>query len=78
MAFAAQHTAAAPASAASVLAVLAKPFVAFGKILVAMGEANDRSRKVQRLMEMSDAELAERGLSRDTIVHHVFSDVYYV
>ncbi|MEL0436850.1 hypothetical protein [Phycobacter sp. K97] len=79
MAYTTHHTAsAAPASAISVLKILAKPFVALGNGLVALGEANDRSRKVQSLMAMSDAELAERGLKRDQIVQHVFSDVYYI
>ncbi|MEX5578392.1 hypothetical protein [Pseudophaeobacter sp. A-200-2] len=77
MAYAAQHTTAS-ASGKSVLAILAAPFVAFGRVMIALGEANTRSQKVQRLMAMSDAELAERGLTRDKIVHHVFSDVYYI
>lgn len=79
MAYTTHHTAsAAPASLVSVLKILAKPFVAIGNLLVAMGEANDRSRKVQDLMAMSDAELAERGIKRDQIVQHIFSDVYYL
>ncbi len=79
MAYTTHHTApAAPASALSALKILAKPFVALGNGLVAIGEANDRSRKVQTLMAMSDAELAERGIKRDQIVQHVFSDVYYL
>lgn len=79
MAYTTHHNAsAAPASVVSVLKILAKPFVLIGNGLIAMGEANDRSRKVQALMAMSDAELAERGLTRDKIVQHVFSDVYYI
>ena len=79
MAYTTHHTAsAAPTSLVSVLKILAKPFVAIGNLLVAMGEANDRSRKVQDLMAMSDAELAERGIKRDQIVQHIFSDVYYL
>ncbi|MDE4133159.1 hypothetical protein PXK00_08550 [Phaeobacter sp. QD34_3] len=79
MAYTTHHTApAASASAVSVLKILAKPFVVIGNGLIAMGEANDRSRKVRTLMALSDAELAERGLKRDEIVQHVFSDVYYI
>ena len=77
MAYAAQHTTAS-ASEKAVLAILAAPFVAFGRVMIALGEANSRSQKVQRRMAMSDADLAERGLTRDKIVHHVFSDVCYI
>jgi len=62
----------------SIRSLLALPFVTIGKALVAIGEANDRSRKVQTLMALSDAELAERGLTRDNIVRHVFADAYYI
>ncbi len=79
MAYTTHHAAsAAPTGVVSILKILAKPFVAIGNGMVALGEANDRSRKVQRLMAMSDAELAQRGIKRDQIVQHVFSDVYYI
>jgi len=45
---------------------------------VAVAEANPRMKAVQRLSEMSDEELAERGLKRDDIVRHVFRDIYYM
>ncbi|MCR8550354.1 DUF1127 domain-containing protein [Salipiger sp. P9] len=50
----------------------------FGKIIVAVGEANPRMKKVDALQRLSDAELAERGLRREDIVRHVFHDVYYL
>lgn len=45
--------------------------------LIAMGENSSRYRKLRALSAMSDAELARRGIRRETIVHHVFPDVYY-
>jgi uncharacterized protein YjiS (DUF1127 family) len=62
----------------SILQVLAAPFVAIGKVLIAIGEANSRAQQVQRLQDMSDAELAALGIKREEIAHHVFKDIYYV
>ncbi|EAQ47001.1 MAG: hypothetical protein BM560_12245 [Roseobacter sp. MedPE-SWde] len=65
-------------SALGIVTLLAKPFTALGKGLVALGEANSRYQKLNALMELSDAELAKRNLKRDELVHHVFSDSYYI
>ena len=46
--------------------------------LVAIAENNHRVRRVQYLSRLSDAELEARGLKRDDIARHVFSDVFYV
>ncbi|GAA6164157.1 hypothetical protein NBRC116590_18610 [Pelagimonas sp. KU-00592-HH] len=62
----------------SILRVLAAPFVAVGNFLIAIGEANSRAEKANRLQQMSDAELAARGIKREDIVRHVFKDIYYV
>lgn len=51
---------------------------AIGKAFVMISESNARMQAVQRLNDMSDAQLAERGLKREDIVHHVFRDTYYV
>jgi hypothetical protein len=40
--------------------------------------SNRRVRQVQYLQSLTDEELAQRGLKRENIVHHVFSDLYYV
>lgn len=37
-----------------------------------------RLRQVARLRAMTDEQLAERGIKRDRIVHHVFREIYYV
>ncbi len=57
-------------------------FASIGNAIVrsmtAIAEADSRVRRVQQLQAMSDAELAERGISRDEIVHHVFRSTYYM
>lgn len=65
-------------SAPAIAQLISKPFVAIGNFMVSMAEANTRSQKLQQLMDLSDAQLAERGLKRDNLVHHVFSDSYYI
>jgi uncharacterized protein YjiS (DUF1127 family) len=40
--------------------------------------AQNRSAQVLRLQKLSDDELADIGLSRDTILRHVYRDTYYV
>jgi hypothetical protein len=57
---------------------LAAPFVAFGRILMKIAEANSRFEQVQRLQSLSDEDLAARGLTRDGIVRHVFRDRMYI
>jgi len=61
-----------------ILNLLAKPFTALGKGLIAIADANSRSQTLDTLMAMSDTELSKRGLKRDQLVHHVFSDSYYL
>ncbi|MDB9708137.1 hypothetical protein LY10_01577 [Planktotalea frisia] len=41
-------------------------------VLVQMGHARARTAEMQYYMDMSDAELAEKGLRREDIVRHVF------
>lgn len=68
------HTAHHPTSGNSILHLLAAPFVALGNALVAMGEANTRQAQIIYLESLSDAELAERGITRDGIVMYVYRD----
>lgn len=49
-------------------------FTALGQGLNAYIETRSRSAELQRLFDMSDAELARIGLTRDGIVAHVFRD----
>ncbi|MCE0504441.1 MULTISPECIES: DUF1127 domain-containing protein [unclassified Roseivivax] len=53
----------------------------FGAILdffVHVAESNSRVRLARELNEMSDEELAERGLKRTDIARHVYGDLYYI
>ena len=43
-------------------------------ILDEAAAASGRVREIERLQSLSDDELAQRGLTRDGIVHHVFRD----
>ncbi|EPX75943.1 DUF1127 domain-containing protein [Salipiger mucosus] len=58
--------------------LLSRILSGIGNAIVAVGEANPRLRRVEKLQRMSDAQLAERGIRREDIVRHVFHDVYYL
>lgn len=59
------------------LRLLTAPFRAFLDALVMAAELNPRLHEIRKLQAMSDAELAQRGLTRDGIVQHVFRDRFY-
>ena len=46
--------------------------------LVSISTAQSLVRRIEFLCALSDEELAERGLSRQDIVRHVYRDAYYV
>lgn len=46
--------------------------------LARVAESSHRMKEIERLNAMTDAQLAARGLTRESIAHHVFRDVYYV
>jgi len=58
----------------SVRRLLTKPFNAIGTFFVALAESSSRMQLVNQLNAMSDAQLAEKGLTREDIVRHVFAD----
>lgn len=58
----------------SVLSTFAALGVAITDGLVAIGRANARCDELERFVNMSDQELAKHGLTRDTIVRHVYRD----
>jgi uncharacterized protein YjiS (DUF1127 family) len=68
------HTPDAPSIHGMVQAVLAS----IGAGLTHMIESNSKVRLAQALAELSDAELADRGLKRSEIAHFVFADSYWV
>ncbi|MEO1732761.1 MAG: DUF1127 domain-containing protein [Pseudomonadota bacterium] len=49
-----------------------------GGALMHVAETNQRVRQAEALMALSDAELAARGLKREDIARHVFSDSYWM
>ncbi len=53
-------------------------FRAIGNALVTLGEANSRVRRAEALQALSDEELAAKGLKREDIPRHVFSDVFFL
>lgn len=67
------HTNAAPTG--NIFAALYDGFI---NAMVHIAESNSRMQKVQKLQAMTDAELAQRGLTRDSIVQHVFGDVMHL
>lgn len=62
------------------IAAAKRPGIAarFGAFIELIAEARSRSDQVEALMARSDAELAALGLTRDTIVLHVFRDKLYL
>ena len=54
------------------------PFIAIVNALVRVAERNPQMQRVQALAELSDAQLAERGLERQDIVRHVFGDRFWL
>ena len=47
-------------------------FRAIGSALIAIGEANQKVRRVEQMQNMSDQELAELGVKREDIARYVF------
>ena len=49
-------------------------FASIGEGLVAYADRRSRRALIEELNELSDSDLAARGISRDQIVAHVFRD----
>lgn len=73
MAHAATHSA-----SWSPLAALSGAFAAIGGFFTSVAMANSRYQKVVELQALTDEQLAERGLQREDIVQHVFSNAYFI
>lgn len=65
--------------------VTGRLFPSLGAFFARVGEAlyngsnmSARARQIEALQSMTDAQLAEKGIKRDEIVHHVFRDIYYI
>lgn len=50
---------------------LAAPFAAVGKFLVLIAKAVPQARELERLTQLSDAQLAARGLTRDGEIRRI-------
>ncbi|WP_299935891.1 DUF1127 domain-containing protein [uncultured Pelagimonas sp.] len=46
--------------------------------LVRIAESNTRFTAVEKLQQLSDEELAAKGIRREDIVRHVYRDVLYI
>lgn len=62
----------------NILSALAAPFVWFGKLAITVAENNRYARHMQHLSDLSDEQLAARGIKREDIALHVFKDLYYI
>lgn len=62
----------------SVTSILTAPLRAIGRGMIRIAEANSRAQEVERLNRKSDDELAKIGLTRETIVAHVFRAHLYI
>lgn len=51
--------------------LLAAPFVAIGRFLVRLAEANPKLQQLERLNALGDAELARRGLTRHREIRRI-------
>lgn len=60
---------------AASLSIMDRIFGTLRVMATAIVDAHSRRAEVDRLQAKSDAQLAEMGLSRDRIVHHVFRDL---
>ncbi len=49
----------------------------FANWIDTFAENHPRLRAVKALQALSDTQLAERGIKREEIVHHVFRDTFY-
>ncbi|UWR24201.1 DUF1127 domain-containing protein [Sulfitobacter sp. S190] len=75
----AQTTAPAPfLTATAVLSQIGAVLRAINVALMHASTSSARVRQIEALQSKSDAELADIGIKRDEIVHHVFRDLYYV
>ena len=53
-------------------------FNAIGELLMSVAENNTKARQMQTLMDMTDEQLAKRGLKRSEIAQFVFRETYWM
>ncbi|PWK55330.1 hypothetical protein [Roseicyclus mahoneyensis] len=64
-----------PAFPPRIVSQVAGFFAALARAFAQASDAQARFDEIQMLQSLSDAELAKRGLTRDTIVRHVYADM---
>jgi len=57
---------------------IARSIAAIGAFFVSYAEMRSRHDRIADLLRLSDEELAARGLTREGVVLHVFSDSAYL
>ncbi|WP_226780692.1 DUF1127 domain-containing protein [Oceaniglobus trochenteri] len=72
--FESRNNAAAASQGGAIRSGLASWFTAFGKAITVSREYNQRRARIANLNALSDRDLADIGLSRDQIIHYVYSD----
>ncbi|GKY89146.1 DUF1127 domain-containing protein [Sinisalibacter aestuarii] len=65
-------------NAADHRSLMSRVLTALGNFFSDYAEARSRSAEIEALTRLTDAELAKRGLTREGIVHHVFSSSFYL
>lgn len=53
-------------------------FAALGRVFGHDDDALSKTRQIEALFALSDAELADRGLRRGDVARYVFSDSYWI
>lgn len=55
----------------TILGALAAPFVAIGRFMVLLAEANPKMRELNRLSQFTDEELVSKGLTREAEIRRI-------
>ncbi|WP_367646965.1 DUF1127 domain-containing protein [Ruegeria arenilitoris] len=70
------HSTSHRSAAMNLLAVVGDIFNGIYEALISVGEANAKVLRIKALHELTDEELAARGIQREDIVRLVMADVY--
>lgn len=62
----------------SIVHTLTAPLRGLWNAMVFIAESNAKVREIEALQAMSDAQLAEIGIAREDIVHHVLRDLMHL
>jgi hypothetical protein len=65
-------------AANSVLHTLARPFVAFGNMMIGLAEASSQAQELNHLADLSDAYLESKGTTRTIEVQKILRGYMYL